>query len=179
MPDNAYPWYEVTESADLEQGDFIEKCPIFVFPPEAADEAWDGTLQRSFNDAILLTQSCDLVLNRGRQPIDTVVVCPIYSKTALDNSSSSVFGSRDRWNLVIKEHVIGWRALPDCPLLDFPRELSAVDLRRFRTLPLALVLRLASSKKRLRLRSPYRENIAQAFGQQFTRVALPSDISRL
>lgn len=181
MSDTGYPWYEITSSAELEQGDLITDCPVFTFPPEAADPDWNGELQRAFVDALVLTQSCDLVVRpkTNTAAATNVVVCPIMTKTILDRSGHPTFGSPDKWNRVIGQHVVGWRALAECTLTGFERELSAVDLRTFYTLPFAVMARMAVGRERLRLRSPYRENIAQAFGQQFSRVALPTNIERL
>lgn len=180
MSGSDFQRYEVTESNEVEQGDFIPQCPVFIYPPEAAERGWNGDLLRSFNDVMVLTQSCDLVIDRkrGKPGVEFVVVCPVYTKTALDQAGHPSFSSRDKWNLVIKELVVGWRALEACDLSGFQRQLSAIDLRTFYTVPFSIIDRLAAGK-RLRLLPPYRENVAQAFAQQFTRVALPKDIARL
>ncbi len=53
---------------------------------------------------------------------------------------------------------------------------SVVDFHRLFTLPKAFVTRFAAgSGLRLRLRSPYREHLAQAFARYFMRVGLPHD----
>jgi len=51
-----------------------------------------------------------------------------------------------------------------------------VDFHRLFTLPKAFVSWFAaSSGPRLRLRSPYREHLAQAFARYFMRVGLPNE----
>jgi hypothetical protein len=53
---------------------------------------------------------------------------------------------------------------------------SVVDFRRLFTLPKSFLSEFAaSSGPRLRLRSPYREHLAQAFARYFMRVGLPHD----
>ena len=55
-----YPWYDLVEGDDLEQGDIIERCPISVAAEtETADGRWK--LQWEERDLIVLSQSCDLV----------------------------------------------------------------------------------------------------------------------
>lgn len=51
-----------------------------------------------------------------------------------------------------------------------------VDFHRLFTLPKVFVTHFAvDAGKRLRLRSPYREHLAQAFARYFMRVGLPHD----
>ena len=58
------------------------------------------------------------------------------------------------------------------PRLDW----SVVDFHRLFVLPKAIARRFADqSGSRLRLRSPYREHLAQAFARYFMRVGLPHD----
>ncbi|MHB1424077.1 MAG: hypothetical protein ACYC3I_12945 [Gemmataceae bacterium] len=53
---------------------------------------------------------------------------------------------------------------------------SVVDFHRLFTLPKMFVSRFAANVgPRLRLRSPYREHLAQAFARYFMRVGLPHD----
>jgi hypothetical protein len=53
---------------------------------------------------------------------------------------------------------------------------SVVDFHRLHTLPKSFVGRFAASVgSRIRLRSPYREHLAQAFARYFMRIGLPHD----
>jgi hypothetical protein len=53
---------------------------------------------------------------------------------------------------------------------------SVVDFHHLYTLPKAYLCQFAAaSPARLRLRSPYREHLAQAFARYFMRVGLPHD----
>lgn len=176
-----YPWFEVTESAELQQGDLLAHCPVFIFPAEASSKEWDGTLERAFHPVLVLTHSCDLVVRppHERAAVSFVIVCPVFAKSQLDSAEHPDFGSRSKWNSAIKGNLVGWRVLNECTIPGHERELSAIDLRTIYTVPFDLAMRIASRKKRLRLRSPYREHIASAFAAQFARVGLPIDIPRL
>ena len=60
---------------------------------------------------------------------------------------------------------------------DWSREVSIVSFREVWSLPLAFLKKMASDcGLRPRIRSPYREHLAQAFARYFMRVGLPVDI---
>src|SRR5207248_5433104 len=67
--------------------------------------------------------------------------------------------------------------LNECNLPDFFREIQVVDLGTSFSIPYDVMKLMAQSKgKRLRLLSPYKEHLAQAFASFYMRVALPNPI---
>lgn len=68
--------------------------------------------------------------------------------------------------------------LAACDLEGFEHEIQIVDFRTVFSVPFGFLTELARRRpnKRLRLRSPYREHLSQAFARFFMRVGLPADI---
>jgi hypothetical protein len=76
-----YPWYEMVQGSELQQGDLIFGCPVFEpvwkenegLPKDASREAIVSSMKGEawFYDVIVLTQSCDLEQNKVKR----VVVC--------------------------------------------------------------------------------------------------------
>jgi hypothetical protein len=62
-------------------------------------------------------------------------------------------------------------------LSDYSCETQIVDLARVFGIPYDIIKQIAETHdKRLRLRSPYKEKLAQAFGYYYMRIGLPVDI---
>jgi hypothetical protein len=64
-----YPWYETIEGEELEQGDILENCLVFL-PVEAG-----GNLRVREWKSNVMSQSCDLV--KGREKFDNLVLCRV------------------------------------------------------------------------------------------------------
>ena len=74
-------------------------------------------------------------------------------------------------------NVPGYHMLAACDLEGLEAEIRVVELRTVYTVSLSLLQRVASARRtRLRLNSPYREHLAQAFARFIMRVGLPVDI---
>ena len=175
---NDMDWYEVTEGAGILQGDILFRCP--VFQPDKALQ-WPLALdnQQGFRvkalDLVVMTQSCDLENDK----VQEVLLARLVSwadvvRGELAKGNQSVKASKFRKILVEG----GSPALSllhkriDTPELDW----SVVDFHWLHTLPKPYLSAFAaSSGPRLRLRSPYREHLAQAFARYFMRVGLPHD----
>ena len=125
-------------------------------------------------NVIIVSQSCDL--ENGK--LDYVLLCPRISY------SDFVRSYADRPNQIhsyLEELRIGRRhrycMLHQCNLDDFPKEIQIVDLGHVFSIPYHVMKQMAKSGgKRLRLLSPYKEKLAQAFAYYYMRVALPIDI---
>jgi len=157
---------------DLEQGDLLERCPVFL-PPEDLAETWDeAAFTWEERDVIVLTQTCDLV--PSREKVTEVLLCAAWSRSDLKSGHlASPRGLEDarRGNLP------GYHLLAECDLPGLVREVQIVDFRRVYSLPLTFVRpRAARAGDRLRLLPPYREHLSQAFARYFMRVGLPPDI---
>ncbi len=60
-----YPWHDLVEGEELEQGDIIESCPISVAAEtETEDGRWK--MQWEERDLVVLSQSCNLVKGREK-----------------------------------------------------------------------------------------------------------------
>ena len=163
-----YPWYSIVEGDDLEQGDILESCPVFVPPsdlrPEVAGEAQFKWIAQNL---VILSQSCDLV--KGTQKLEEVLFCPLYTQIELEWNEAKIEEAR-------KGRFPGYHLIAPSEEPDFERDVRVVEFRRVYTLPLDFVRTRAADSKRLRLMPPYREHLSQAFARFFMRVGLPVDI---
>jgi len=175
MPDS-YPWYEVVNGDSLEQGDLFIACPV-VYPVfnDASNSALPKPrVEGRHVDLILLTQTCDLLHDKK---IQDLVLCPHWDlQDQLDKGILKQSGMdgvrRGRTNrLSLLEAYDGEN---DKKLKMGTR---VVDFSRPHSVPLEYLKGIARSKgNRLRLRSPYKEHLAQGFARFFMRVGLPQDI---
>lgn len=175
---NGTDWYEVVEGPVVLQGDILPSCPVFQV---AADLKWpvsDPTgvrLNATVTDLVVMTQSCDLVNSK----VEEVLLAQRMAWSDLvhvqtQGGNDVVKSSRFR-KLLVEGNIFSLLLLhkrdtaPELPW-------SVVDFHRVFTLPKAFVTQFAALVgPRLRLRSPYREHLAQAFARYFMRVGLPHD----
>lgn len=171
-------WYEVVQGEVVLQGDLLAGFPV----PRIVDGAsWPiqpgAVLKAEFqiSDVVVLTQSCDLENDK----IDDILLAQTIPWPDAVNSEVA------RGNMVVKskrfrEALVAGN-VPNFALLhnrEQPPGLpwSVVSFSRLFTAPKAFLVRFAADAgPRLRLRSPYREHLAQAFSRFFMRVGLPHD----
>jgi hypothetical protein len=175
-----YPWYELVQGVELQQGDIFREFP--VCRPEVTPANLES-LRRNEEpsipvevlkaDVIVLSQSCDL----ANEKIDSVILCPIWVMPIYEgNFGSNAKEQRKRKESIRqgKEPALHMLARSDNPLVD----LSVVEFKRIYTTSRDILVRFADScGSRTRLLPPYREHLSQAFARYFMRVGLPSDIS--
>jgi hypothetical protein len=174
MSDAAYPWYRIVAGDDLEQGDVLESCPVFLPPEDLVGRSFDvAPFRWEERDVIVMSQTCDMV--EGREKVTEVLLCPLWSRSEVTSgylTSSRGMEDARRGNLP------GFHVVAECSLTDFVREVRVVDFRRVYSLPLAFVRRQALALgNRIRLLPPYREHLSQALARFFMRVGLPVDIT--
>lgn len=177
-------WYQVVDGTQLasetllEQGDILRDCPRFGIegldhwpPPEHAEV----DVATDLVQAVVLTQTCDLVQKKVEWVLLAVVVpWPDARNAMVAQGNQSAKSTKFREALVQGN-------LPALTLLhrhaDAPEmEWSVVDFHQLFVLPKALVLDIAAANgARLRLASPYKEHLSQAFARYFMRVGLPHD----
>lgn len=175
---NDVDWFEVVEGASLLQGDLLLKCPVFVPDGELT---WPVSVDKSLGlradlvDLLVLTQSCDLVNNKVSEVLLARVVSWVeVVREEVRKGNEAAQSARFR-----KQLIEG--AVPSLSLLhkreQEPRlDWSVVTFHRLYTLPKSYLTAFAADiPLRLRLRSPYREHLAQAFARYFMRVGLPHD----
>lgn len=173
-------WYERTEGDDLLQGDILENCPIFTparemdWPPAEGEEI-EAEFDAHLQDVIVLSQSCDI--QKGQKSDQwLVLLCPFWAlpvAAAVNPYLNSSVGKEEcrRGNLN------GYHMIAECTDDKWSREIGIVSFREIYSLPLDFVRSFANnSGPRTRIRSPYREHLAQAFARYFMRVGLPVDI---
>jgi len=164
-----YPWYQLGKMNDLEQGDLLPNCPVIYLPNElkpilAAKENDEIELIPELQtvDLILMTQSCDLVKDEIKQ----VLLCaylPFSTKEYQKNKDN-----------IKKERMPALHLIEKCDSENFPFEKQVVDFRAIYTLPKEFVFAFAETLNiRVRLLSPYKEHLSQAFARYFMRVGLP------
>jgi hypothetical protein len=172
-------WYELVLGDQLMQGDIIENCPVFrppanlpwPLPAESDEFGFDvGVL-----DVIIMTQSCDLAPSQ-KSDMMLVILCPIWrlsEASRVNQFLASSYGKEE----CRRGHMSGYHMVAGCEHGDWSREVSIVSFREILSLPLAFIKKMASNLGlRPRMRSPYREHLAQAFARYFMRVGLPVDI---
>jgi hypothetical protein len=174
-----FPWYDVVEGTELQQGDFIAGCPVFHPSLGAVEGGAEVEVQLTRRTGIILTQSCDRALRAdGRSHSEEVLFCSAYSFGELVHHR--VFGKRAGWEEARKGRHPGFHVLNRCSVPGHEREFMLVDFTRVFTVDAGLVRELAATQgPRLRLNPPYREHLAQSFARFFMRVGLPVDIPPL
>jgi hypothetical protein len=180
-----YPWYKIVTGEKLEQGDIFYNYPIFLpkVTPETIraiqnNETPYTPVDVNLVDVIVLSQSCDLDNNN----IDTVILCPIWllaDYEALQVRTNKWKNAKERAKRkedIRQGNSPALHMLSDDDSLGVP--LRVIEFKRIYTTPKdVLTLFAKTSGKRLRLLSPYREHLSQAFARYFMRVGLPQDIS--
>ena len=166
-------WYEVVSSdSQILQGDFIEDCPYIRPPKEVLKSGDKVNLKVSIADGVVMSQSCDLVEDK----IDLVLICPLIPLNVLANNSTYFAGQEGKNKLragdiypyhLLNKYSIG-KFKADFRVVSF-KDVFSIDLEALRSLT-------RNNGKRLRLNSPYREHLSQAFARYFMRVGLPSNI---
>jgi hypothetical protein len=107
-----------------------------------------------------------------------VVVAGIYTIEDFEELNAS-FQSKGRWESVAKGRFDGLHLLHGHGEPTNGRECLVVDFRQIVSLPVEYVRSFVQNcGERWRLGSPYLENMSQAFGRYFMRVALPIDLPR-
>jgi hypothetical protein len=166
-------WYETVTGPDLAQGDLLQEV-LLPFISSSDPNRPEISLERT--SAIVLTQTCDLE-NRKVTQVLLGAISPYARYAEAERSRGKVFVASRRFRKAVLEG-----ALPPLAVLrpsdaaGPPLEWSLIDFRRLYTLPLDDIQRLANSLgTRLRLKSPYREHVAQSFARFHMRVGLPTD----
>lgn len=172
------PW-ESVQGGDLRQGDWLPAVPIPVYGPELTADTGGEYLDVQFasTDAIVLTQSCDLVVRSGGRPkANLVAVCPVYSLATWTESnptfSDPKLREKARRGEVEGVHLIASPFAPEDNQL-----VLVACFRELYSVPFKVVTDHATKQiSRRRLLSPYVEHFSQAFARFFMRVGLPTNI---
>ena len=172
-----YKWYEIVEGDDIQQGDILENCPVIILPSdlqfdqqETSSQPYDIPFEG--RDVIIMSQTCDMIENREKVP--EVLLCALWKKSDLKDGKMS---TNSEWEGARKGQMPCFHVLNICNEEGFKRDFSVVDFRRVHSLPIGLTREIAKRLgRRIRLLSPYREQLSQSFARFFMRVGLPVDI---
>ncbi len=178
------PWYEIVDGEQLEQGDFIPYLPTFVpeytsdiiqFSPahEGEERSISGRLYRY--NVVVMSQSCDL--EQGK--LQFVLVCPHWPLDLLGQKERKFLEPKIQEE-IRRGNIHGYHMLNECQLVEKKQKIQVVEFRSVYSVPFDFLTSFARAQgKRLRLRSPYKEKLSQAFGNFFSRVALLECQARL
>jgi hypothetical protein len=166
-------WYKVVNEAELEQGDIFRACPInriLVAPSEEANELTD--VYQEEHDVIVLTQTCDLVNSK----VDEVLVALVVGYKDLaerEKAKNPKIIGKDFRKAAVDTTLVPYLLLQNrIETPTFPW--SLVDFHNLFSIPKSFLTAIAANAgERLRLESPYKEHLAQGFGNYMMRVALP------
>jgi hypothetical protein len=159
--------YKQPTASGLSQGDILDDCPILVWKLAPPPLDLDIPPERRIVRVVVLTQACDLAQDKTTR----VVVAPMHEAAELVARNILKAGAiRDQ---VRRGQVFGWYFLPAAPAPINLTE-SIVDLRELHTIERRTLEYLVGAGKRVcRLRTPWREHLAQHFGTTYMRIALP------
>ena len=172
-------WYELVPSNDdsLWQGDLLTDVGVPIMPPEKGELDSNQIVDQAieYKDVIVLSQSCDLHLNK----LAFALVCPYVTLEKAKAEFPHLKASDERENLR-RGQLVGLHPLNQCKLPDHDNDFLVVNFRQAFTVPMEYLLkRVRAEIDRLRLCSPYREHLAQAYARFIMRIGLPVDIPKL
>lgn len=167
-------WYEVVAGSDLMQGDLLSDVQIPVIATEERDveHADDLDFDVGSTDVVVISQSCDL----AQKKLPSVIVASVRSWQEVSGAAGySAQTRRDNQKKIRMGRIMHYSLLP--PNDNPPMPWSVVDFRELYSVPCAYLESKADRLgQRLRLSSPYREELSQAFARYFMRVALPTTL---
>lgn len=174
-------WYEVIKAGDeITQGDIIFNCYIplpnknFYEELLAGNDEIESPIDVLRGNLIILSQACDI--ENGK--IDSIVTCPVSPLIELIKKQPYFRGS-DAKESLRQGREPAYHLLNECKTDALQFDFSVVDFHRIYSLPKAYIKKIAESNApRLRLVSPYKEHLSQAFARYFMRVGLPLDIPK-
>ncbi|MFB9859609.1 hypothetical protein ACFPFV_07445 [Salinicoccus siamensis] len=169
-------WFEVVmeDNNTMEQGDIIKEVSVLEPTIELIQgKSKDiGTIEHE--KVIILTQSCDLANTKT----PWIHVSPVVSLSEMQRQFSHL---RDNNALesIRRGNQPKFHMINECILENYESEKAIIDFRNVFTLPYSFMKQKAEEQQgRLRLQSPYKEHLSQAYARFFMRVGLPNDIPK-
>lgn len=171
------PWYELATD-HIQQGDFVSDLRIYAQDNPRGEADAEGFITaegrvETIPLSVIMSQSCDLLLDRG----DThAVLCPVLSVESLVAQYDRQRVG-DWWEQARKGNAVNYHPLASCTLPTRERGEALVDFRRIFEVELGPLVAWAESNRPIvRLNSPYREKLAQAFARKIMRIGLPLEV---
>lgn len=167
---NSSNWYKLVPSeTELVQGDFLDNFPVIRYTGSHENGIYEAEVIEY--DMVVMTQSCDLNKIRLKKTYDKyVILCPRFSYKYVRDEYD--------WDYLRKGFLVRAHLLNKCEIENQQFDYQVVELDQIFSVPYSSVREIADRKERVRLVSPYREHLSQAFAIQFMRVGLPSDLPK-
>ena len=131
-----YRWYDIVEGDQLQQGDFIDLCPVVEVPAEfinsnsSEDEENGVPAHLSQYNVVILSHSCDLAIREGsgKASLEFVLVCPVWP---LNDFAEKIdfFKSSDAKEALRRGYQPAYHLLNECKIDKFKRPVSVVDFK--------------------------------------------------
>ncbi|MHA1727346.1 MAG: hypothetical protein ACTSWY_01280 [Promethearchaeota archaeon] len=168
-----YPWYKIIGKLEgLSQGDFIHSCPI-IEPIKDLDKEVISANYTEYN-VLIMSQSCDLI----NKKLELVLVCPFWELSEIEKKYPWFASNRNKEKLR-RGNQPNYHLLNKCKLQKFKSDFLIVDFRSVFSVPYDILIDYVNkADERLRLLSPYKEHLSQAFARFFMRVGLPINIKK-
>jgi len=170
MPESE-SWYDAIGATDgLLQGDLFFDCNVAVPLAYPNEEKVAAKIQQY--DVVVISQSCDLVNNKAV----FALVCPFIELVEFKKRNANLFKVPYTETLLARDAQPGFHVLNRVLERGMEHDFLVVDFHNAFSVPTGQLRDQveAMTTPRLRLRSPYREDLAQAFARYFMRVALPT-----
>jgi len=169
-----YRWYEIVNGKDpIEQGDLVNSCPI-ITPLSDMEEGEAVAADVEEYDVVVMSQSCDL----EHENVDLVLVCPFIPLNEFGKLNSFYNGKTGK-EALRRGYSPGFHLLNKCEIEGHETDFLVVDFRNVYGVPFDFLKgKTKGTEERIRLLSPYREHLSQAFARFFMRVGLPVDIPK-
>lgn len=168
-------WYETIEGEEIEQGDLLVGFEVFVPSQISTPDSTEISGELQTFDFVLMTQTCDIQHGKVR----SLLLCPFWDlwKFIERAKAQGENWGRNQREALRRGNLPGYHLLNENVQDGITIGLIVVDFHEVHTAPTDRVREFARHfGKRLRLRSPYKEHLAQAFARFFMRVGLPVDI---
>ena len=165
-----YDWFDLVAENAVEQGDVFRS---FDVPRVVRDGSGRYVARVTHGDYIVLSQTCDLENDK----VNEVLLANVLSYDALCGSGGQNFRSTGFRKSIVRGVLPAYFLLPPHGEMS-GWSWSIVDFHHLHLVEkVACEEYVKSSGPRLRLRSPYKEYLAQSYGRYMMRVALPSPLS--
>lgn len=174
-----YPWYELCSvgegaSPAILQGDLIRACPLLVPSEKLRSEGDPVQISVNEYDIVILTQSCDLVQGN----VTNVLVAPFF--TLNESLEHTEYGRTSKSKKAFFDKV-KQGAMPNFHLLNIDPsngidDFLLVDFRNVYAIHIDFLTEHIKNSQWVRLNSPYKEHLSQAFARYLMRVGLPMDL---
>lgn len=166
--------YKIVNEKNIQQGDIIEDCIVYQLQklPEISKGTTKAVYPAEVHDLIVLTQTCDLVQENAEQ----IVLASIVPMSAIGEINKH-YATDKGLEEIRRGYIPSLYMMPACQLENYEREIRIVNFHRTFTLSTSYIDDIVNQNQtRIRLMTPFREQLSQAFARYFMRVGTPQMI---